>query len=151
MWLVLWSASRLPPNCETLYTTLKRHFSQMICLLPLLRPTLLQLVFFPPVSLHPSVYSGSIPPPFLSLPSKPSNLQTSFLSQHKGRYVRLCVTLVVPCPAHVLAVSTAALLSHSHHVPPVLPQTAIMCLSAAQRAAEWRLFSIPPAIYLTLG
>lgn len=52
MWLALWSVSRLPPNCETLYATLKRHFSQMICLLPLLCPTLLQLVcvFSPRVS-----------------------------------------------------------------------------------------------------
>lgn len=81
MWLVLWSVSRFPLNCETPYATLKRHFSQMIC--PLLSHSLLlQLawVFF--LSLHPSVYSGSgvfsLLFLFLSLPSKSSNLQTSF-------------------------------------------------------------------------
>lgn len=81
---------------------------------PSSNPTLLKLVCLF-TSHHPSVYSASqplpslpsrpLPRPFLSPPSKPSNLQTSFLSPHKGRYVRLCVTLVVPCPAHVLAVS----------------------------------------------
>lgn len=38
MWLPLWRARRLPLNCETPYATLKRHFSQMICLLLLLQP-----------------------------------------------------------------------------------------------------------------
>lgn len=41
------------------------------------------------------------------------------------------------------------LFRESPHVPPVLLQTAIMCLSAAQRDAEWGLFSTPPNVNLT--
>lgn len=48
MWLLLllWRASRLPLNCETLYVTLKRHFSQMICLLQPHPPATCVCVFF---------------------------------------------------------------------------------------------------------
>lgn len=96
---------------------------------------LLWLGFFQPYLFHP-------------LPSKSSNLQNLLLSLHKGRYVLLCVMLVSPSRSCSGSLQTA-LLQHSPHVPPVLLQTAIMCLSAAQHGDEWGLFSIPPAIYLT--
>lgn len=95
-------------------------------------------VFFPPFFrfylFHPS--PPTYKPPFIAA----QRLLCSSLC-------RACCPLSRSCPGSL----QSALLPHSLHVPPVLPQTAIMCLSAAQHAPEWRLFSIPPAIYLTLS
>lgn len=59
----------------------------------------------------------------------------------------MLVSLSRPCSGS----QRLALLRHSPHVPPLLLQIAMMCLSAARHGSEWGLFSIPPAIYLTLG
>lgn len=154
MWLVLWSLSRFPLNCETPYATFKRHFSQMIC--PLLSHSLLlQLAwgFFFCLSIQVFTLARLFFSPFFHFylfhPSPPTYKPPFITAQRPlcSSLCRTCCPLSRSCPGSL----QSALLPHSPHVPPVLPQTAIMCLSAAQHAAEWRLFSIPPAIYLTLS
>lgn len=108
------------------------------------------LTLFPAIlfsSLHPSVYSGlgfshsylfNPPPSKSSNPTKPSLIAAQR---------QLCTSLCHAC----FSCLTRVQLLHSAHVPPVLFQTAVMCLSVAQREAECWLFSIPPAVYLTFS
>lgn len=99
------------------------------------------------------LWLGRFFPPFFRFylfhPSPPTYKPLFIAAQRTlcSSLCRACCPLSRSCPGSL----QSALLPHSPHVPPVLPQTAIMCLSAAQHAAEWRLFSIPPAIYLTLS
>lgn len=69
MWLLLWRASRLPLNSETVCNTQKALQSNDMPPSPPPNPTLLQLVcvcvFF--TSLYPSVYSGPNPPSPISI------------------------------------------------------------------------------------
>lgn len=108
------------------------------------------LTLFPSIlfmSLHPSVYSGwgfsqfyLFNPP----PSKSSNLtKPSLIAAQR----QLCTSLCHAC----FSCLTRVHFLYSLHVPPVLFQTAIMCLSVAQLEAEWWLFSIPPAVYQTFS
>lgn len=88
MWLALWSVSRLPPNCETLYATLKRHFSQMICLLPP-RPPATCVCFFPPcLSIQVFTLAQSPPPHFyLYHPSPPTYKPPFYRSTKAAMFV----------------------------------------------------------------
>lgn len=90
-----------------------------------------QLFFF--CSLHPIVYTGlgfSQSYLFNPPPSKSSNLtKPSLIAAQR----QLCTSLshaCFPCLTHVQFL-------HSLHVPPVLFQTAIMCLGVAQHGAEF--------------
>lgn len=108
------------------------------------------LALFPTIlfsSLHPSVYTGPgfsqsylLNPP----PSESSDLTKPSLIDALRQPCTSLYHPCFPCPARVQFL-------HSLHVPPVLFQTAIMCLGVAQRGAECWLFSIPPAICLTFG
>lgn len=84
-------------------------------------------------SLHPSVYTGlgfSQSYLFNPPPSKSSKLtKPSLIAAQR----QLCTSLsqaCFPCLTHVQFL-------HSLHVPPVLFQTAIMCLGVAQHGAEF--------------
>lgn len=110
---------------------------QLVCFCLSIQVFTQAVFFFSPISsilFHPS----------------PPTYKTSFLSQHKGSYVLLCVMLVSRSRSCSGSLQIAPC-RHSPHVPAVLLQTAIMCLSAAQHGGEWRLFSMPPDIYLTPG
>lgn len=97
------------------------------------------LALFPTIlfcSLHRSVYTGlgfSQSYLFNPSPSKSSNLtKPSLIAAQR----QLCTSLFhacFPCLTHVQFL-------HSLHVPPVLFQTAIMCLGVAQRGAEFHFF-----------
>lgn len=75
----------------------------------------------------------------------------TFFYHHTKAAMYFFVSCLLPRLTHVLALCRPRLLHHSPHIPPLLLQAAIMCLSAARYGCEWGPFSIPPAIYLTLG
>lgn len=122
----------------------------MICPSRLLAPPPATGTF---LSLCPSVYSGW---GFFFSPSSISSIQIlqltkpPFITPTKAAMF-FFVSCLLPRLVHVLAVCGPPLLHHSPHIPPLLLQAAIMRLSAARYACEWGPFSIPPAIYLTLG
>lgn len=106
------------------------------------------------MSLLPSVYSGRGISSFsaLSLSSESSNLQkTPFYRLTKAAMYFFVSRLF--CPSRSCSGSLADLPASTFpprpRAPPPIP--AIMCPSAAQHGGEWGPFSIPPAIYLTLG
>lgn len=96
-----------------------QRYASASCARPL---TLVPAIFF--LSLHPSVYAGlgfshtylfNPPPPKSSNPTKPSLIAAQR---------QLCTSLCHAC----FSCLTRVQFLHSPHVPPVLFQTAIMCL-----------------------
>lgn len=162
MWLLLWRARRLPLDCQTLYATLRRHFSPMICLLPpspTLHPPATRVLFFFFSHVSPSKCLLCLHNPGTPAPSPISICTIQALQLTNLLFIvaqrplcsslcRACCPLSRSCSGSPHSKPCSHILTTSSQS---LPQTAIMCLSAAQRATEWRLFSIPPAIYLTLS
>lgn len=111
------------------------HFSQMIYLWLFSSNSLTTRVFLSNSKCLPWLrFSFAITSIQLS---GPPTHKTLHLSLHKGSYVRLCVSLVSP--------------SHCFTIPPtfspLLLQTAIMCVGAAENNAGLGALAKPPVIY----
>lgn len=139
----------LPLSCEAVYSegTSAKWYASHSSLCHLL-PPLATSAF---LSLCPSVYSGwgFFFQLYLFHPNPPT--YKTFFYHHTKAAMYFFVSCLLPRLTHVLALCRPRLLHHSPHIPPLLLQAAIMCLSAARYGCEWGPFSIPPAIYLTLG
>lgn len=128
MWTELPSVRRYPLNCKTVCSTLKALQPNDMPLAPAPSPSSCNLCFCLSIWVFTlaRVFQHYL---FYPLPSKSSILQNPLFTATQRQ---LCTSLCHACFSALLMFwqFQTALLQHSPHVPPLLLQTAIMCLSA---------------------